>query len=196
LNTTLPDGTKPGAEPEIRTREVTWVAPIVNPAEIAALSGLEYLRSLVETNRMPPIGRTLDFRLVRFEHGLAVFEGTPAEFHYNPIGVVHGGFAATLLDSALGCAVHTTLPAGVAYTTVELKVNYVRPLTTTTGVVTCEGKVIHVGGRIATAEARLTDAAGKLYAHGTTTCMIFQPGARGAATGAPAHVTSPTPRSL
>ena len=174
-----------------RTRLVTWQEPIVNPAEIAAVSGLEYLQSLVATGRTPPIAATLDFRAVRFEAGVAIFEGTPAEFHYNPIGVVHGGFAATLLDSALGCAIHTTLPAGVAYTTVELKINYVRPLLTTTGLVTCEGKVIHVGGRIATAEARVTDAAGKLYAHATTTCLIFRPGARGdVPTG-----SAPTPTS-
>src|ERR1700761_6278287 len=166
-----------------RSRVVTWHEPIVDPAQITALSGLEYLQRLAKEGRVPPISATLDFSLVRFEHGMAIFEGTPAEFHYNPIGVVHGGFAATLLDSALGCAIHTTLPAGVAYTTVELKINYVRPLLTTTGLVTCEGKVIHVGGRIATAEARVTDAAGKLYAHATTTCLIFRPGARGDSTG-------------
>ena len=104
---------------------------------------------------------------------MAVFAGTPAEYHYNPIGVVHGGFAATLFDSALGCAVHTTLKPGFAYTTVELKVNYVRPLLMSTGPVEAEGKIIHVGARLATAEARVTDSTGKLYAHGSTTCMIF-----------------------
>jgi uncharacterized protein (TIGR00369 family) len=159
----------------VRTRVVTWTAPYVDPIEISHLSGLDYLHRLLQSDHIPPIGATLDFRPVRFAHGLAVFEGTPAEFHYNPIGVVHGGFAATLLDSALGCAVHTTLQAGMAYTTVELKINYVRPLLMSTGTVTCEGKTIHVGGHIATAEARLTDSAGKLYAHGTTTCLIFRP---------------------
>jgi len=110
---------------------------------------------------------------VKFEYGLAVFEGTPAEFHYNPIGSVHGSFATALLDSALGCSVHTTLNAGFGYTIVELKVNFVRPLFVTTGPVTCEGRTISVGSRIATAEARLTDSRGKLCAHGTTTCLIF-----------------------
>jgi uncharacterized protein (TIGR00369 family) len=123
-------------------------------------------------------GRGVHYRVphmhepMQFLHA-AVFSGAPSEFHYNPIGVVHGGFAATLLDSALGCSVHTTLKPGFAYTTIELKVNYVRPLRMTTGIVSSEGEVIHVGSRIATAEARLTDAAGKLYAHGSTTCLIF-----------------------
>lgn len=164
----------------VRSRTITWELPVLNPAELASLSGLEYLRrGLMTDGARTPISRLMDFRAVRFEEGLAVFEGTPAEFHYNPIGSVHGGFAATLLDSALGCSVHTALKPGFGYTTVELKVNYVRPLKLSTGPVTCEGKVIHVGGRIATAEARLTDADGKLYAHGTTTCLIFPLGDRG-----------------
>jgi uncharacterized protein (TIGR00369 family) len=161
------------AEPALRTRLVTWKEPVVDLAQIAAMSGFDYLQHLLDSGRAPPIGALLDFRLVRVEPGRAVFSGTPSEFHYNPIGAVHGGFAATLLDSALGCSVHTTLKPGFAYTTIELKVNYVRPLRMTTGLVTCEGQVIHVGSRIATAEARLTDAAGKLYAHGSTTCLIF-----------------------
>ncbi len=90
---------------------------------------------------------------------------------------MHGGLAATLCDTAVGCAVHSTLPAGAGYTTLELKVNFIRPLSVDTGRVFCEGRVIHVGGRVATAEARVTDAAGKLYAHATTTCMVFRPGA-------------------
>ncbi len=155
-----------------RSRTVTWDPPVRDLVELASLSGLEYLRRGLGNFRAP-IGATMDFRPVRFDEGVAVFEGMPAEFHYNPIGSVHGGFAATLLDSALGCSVHTTLKPGFGYTTVELKVNYVRPLKLSTGRVTAEGKVIHVGGRIATAEARLIDADGKLYAHGTTTCLIF-----------------------
>ncbi|HEX5705724.1 MAG TPA: PaaI family thioesterase, partial [Pyrinomonadaceae bacterium] len=98
----------------------------------------------------------------------------PEEYHYNPIGVVHGGLAATLLDSAMGCAVHSTLPAGAGYTTLEIKVNFVRPLTTETRGVRCEARVVYVGGRTATAEGRVTDEQGKLYAHGTTTCLIFR----------------------
>jgi uncharacterized protein (TIGR00369 family) len=156
-----------------RTRTITWKPPIIDPAAVASMSGLEYLQSLIATNRPPPIAELLNFTLTRVGPGIAAFSGTPAEYHYNPIGVVHGGFAATLLDSALGCAVHTTLKAGFGYTTVELKVNYVRPLLMSTGPITAEGKIIHVGSRLATAEARLTDATGKLYAHGSTTCMIF-----------------------
>jgi uncharacterized protein (TIGR00369 family) len=162
----------PPAETE-RQRTVTWRAPIIDVAKIASMSGLEYLQHLIDDDLPPPIAELLNFRLSRIGPGVAVFEGTPAEYHYNPIGVVHGGFAATLLDSALGCAVHTTLKPGFAYTTVELKVNYVRPLLMSTGPVEAEGKIIHVGSRLATAEARVTDATGKLYAHGSTTCMIF-----------------------
>ena len=160
-------------EPATRTRLVSWKEPVVDPVQIAAMSGLEYLQHMLDSGRVPPIAALLDFRLVQIAPGRAVFSGTPSEFHYNPIGAVHGGFAATLLDSALGCSIHTTLKAGFAYTTVELKVNYIRPLRMTTGLVTCEAKVIHVGSRIATAEARLTDAGAKLYAHGSTTCLIF-----------------------
>ncbi len=157
-----------------RRRTITWSEPVIDLSEFRAMSGLDYLRhALGEGIRPAPIGQLMDFRPVRFEHGLAAFEGMPAEFHYNPLGTVHGGFAATLLDSALGCAVHTTLKPGFAYTTVELKVNYVRPMTTKTGLVTCEGRIISVGSRIATAEAKLTGGDGKLYAHGTATCLIF-----------------------
>jgi len=155
-----------------RSRTITWAMPVLDPAELAGLSGLDYLRRGLGDFRAP-IGSLMDFRPVTFEEGLAVFEGRPAEFHYNPIGSVHGGFAATLLDSALGCAVHTTLKPGFGYTTVELKVNYARPLKLSTGLVTATGKVINVGSRIATSEARLVGEDGKLYAHGTTTCLIF-----------------------
>ena len=102
------------------------------------------------------------------------FSSNPAEYHYNPIGVVHGGLAATLLDSAMGCAVHSTLPAGAGYTTLEIKVNYIRPMSAETGEVRCEANIIHAGGRTATAEGKVLDQEGKLYAHGTTTCMIFR----------------------
>jgi uncharacterized protein (TIGR00369 family) len=102
-----------------------------------------------------------------------VFEFEPAEFHYNPIGVVHGAMAGMLLDSTMGCSVQSTLPAGVGYTTLEFKVNMVRPVTLKTGLMRAEGRVIHVGTRVATAEGKLIDAAGKIYAHATTTCLIF-----------------------
>ncbi|MGO8949973.1 MAG: PaaI family thioesterase, partial [Ktedonobacterales bacterium] len=113
--------------------------------------------------------------LLEVDEGRALFVVQPAEYHYNPIGVVHGGLAATLLDSAMSCAIQTTLPAGVGYTTLEIKVNFVRPITLDSGELRCEGKVVHGGSRTATAEGQLLDQAGKLYAHGTTTCIILRP---------------------
>jgi uncharacterized protein (TIGR00369 family) len=158
-----------------RTRTFSWRDPLPGAKAAQTMSGLEYLQAFQRGEfPAPPIAELMNFRFTEVSEGRIVFTGEPAEYHYNPIGTVHGGFAATLLDSALGCAVHSTLPAGAGYTTLELKVNYVRPITIKTGTVFCEGKVIYVGGRIATAEARLTDAGGKLYAHGTTTCMILR----------------------
>ena len=121
----------------------------------------------------PPISELLGFHLAEAEYGRAVFEGMPEFRHYNPISTVHGGFAATLLDSALGCAVFCTLTKGEAWTTLELKLNFVRPLTKDTGPVRAEGRLIHRGRSVATAEGDLKDGSGKLYAHATTTCMIF-----------------------
>jgi uncharacterized protein (TIGR00369 family) len=150
----------------------------MDPREVAErglkLPGIEYVRAIFAGELpAPPISELMGFRGVEFEPGRAVFEMTPGPQHYNPIGSVHGGIALTLLDSAMGCAVHTTLEAGVGYTTLELKTNFVRPITADTGPIRCEGTVIHRGSRVATAEGRLTDAAGKLLAHGTTTCLIF-----------------------
>ena len=142
--------------------------------QVAGKTGLEIMRALLAGELpSPPISGTLDFTLIEVDHGRAVFQGRPLERHYNPLGSVHGGWFATLLDSALGCSVHTTLPAGKGYTTLELKVNMLRALNSSTGLVRAEGRVIHVGNQVATAEARLVDAAGKLYAHGTTTCLVF-----------------------
>jgi uncharacterized protein (TIGR00369 family) len=140
------------------------------------MGGLEYLQAM-ERGALPPppIMQLLNIGFQSSEEGRVVFSVEPAEYHYNPIGMVHGGLAATLCDSAMGCAIQSTLPAGVGFTTLELKINYVRPLTAATGLVLCEGKVINVGGRVATAEARVTDRAGKLYAHATTTCLIMRP---------------------
>jgi len=121
----------------------------------------------------PPIARVLGFRVSEVEAGRVVFTYAPVFDHYNPLGSVHGGVAATLLDSVMGCCIHTTLKAGTGYTTVEIKVNYVRAMTDKTGPVRAEGKVINVGARIATSEGRLVDGAGKLLAHGTTTCLVF-----------------------
>lgn len=159
-----------------RTRTFAWDEPLGPAAAGLKMSGLEYLRKIVagELPR-PPISALMNFSLAELDEGRAVFAVEPAEYHYNPLGVVHGGLAATILDSAMGCAVHTTLPAGVGYTTLEIKVNYVRAMTKETGPVRCEANVIHVGGRTATAEGRVLDGRGRLYAHGTTTCLIFRP---------------------
>ena len=147
---------------------------IATREQVAGKSGLELFKAMIAGELpAPPISRTLDFILVEAEHGRVVFQGRPGFAHYNPMGIVHGGWFATLLDSALGCAVASTLPAGKAYTTAELKVNIVRPLSDKVPFVRAEGRIIHGGNRMATADARLTGADGKLYAHGSTTCFIF-----------------------
>lgn len=147
----------------------------VVPLEQArTMSGLELLQRLRDGDLpAPPICRLLGFDLVEVDHGRAVFEGTPTEDHYNIMGYAHGGYVATLLDSCLACAVHSAVPVGQGYTTIEVKVNFTRPVRDRTGPVRAEGTVINVGSRIATAEGRLTDSAGTLLAHGTTTCLIF-----------------------
>ena len=143
-------------------------------ATIRTLSGLEFLSRIASgALPRPPISALLGFSLAEVEDGRAVFVAEPGRRHYNPIGSVHGGFAATLLDSCMACAVQTRLPAGTGYTTLEFKVNLVRALTDETGPVRAEGTAIQVGSRVGTAEGRLIDAAGRLYAHGTTTCLIF-----------------------
>ncbi|HYE15640.1 MAG TPA: PaaI family thioesterase [Pyrinomonadaceae bacterium] len=159
-----------------RTLTLRWEDPQALAEAGRGLPGLEYLRRIAagELPR-PPIGALLNFALVEVNEGRAVFAAEPAECHYNPIGVVHGGLAATLLDSAMGCAVHSALPAGAGYTTLEIKVNFVRAMTVRTGPVRCEAALVHLGGRTATAEGRIVDAEGKLYAHGTTTCLVFRP---------------------
>jgi uncharacterized protein (TIGR00369 family) len=142
--------------------------------EIGSYIGLDFLRRIADgTVPQPPIAATLGFRLAEVAPGFALFTMTPELRHYNPIGTVHGGVACTLLDSCMGCAVHTHLAKGQGYTTLELKVNLVRPITATTGPVRAEGRTLHVGRRSATAEGKLLDAKGNLLAHGTTTCMIF-----------------------
>jgi uncharacterized protein (TIGR00369 family) len=151
----------------------------MDPREVAEegrrLSGMEYVQAIANGELpAPPISELMGFRLVLAEPGRAVFEMEPGPQHYNPIGSVHGGIALTLLDSAMGCAVHTQLPRGVGYTTLEVKTNFVRPMTVDTGLVRCEGTVIHLGSRVATAEGKVVDSAGKLIAHGTTTCLILR----------------------
>jgi uncharacterized protein (TIGR00369 family) len=160
-----------------RSRTLVWQDPVPTAAAGATMSGMEYMAAIVAGEMPPPpIAVTMRLRPVELEEGRVVFEGEPGEEHYNPIGVVHGGYAATLLDSALGCAVHTTLPAGVGYTSLGLEAKFVRPISRDTGRVLCEAKVLYRGRRQATAEATLTAAAsGKLLASGTATCMIFAP---------------------
>jgi uncharacterized protein (TIGR00369 family) len=147
----------------------------VTPVEtMRAMSGLEFMRAYAD-GRLPhpPINDTLNFYLIEARAGHAVFMGEPKGDYYNPLGSVHGGWAATLLDSCMGCAAHTTVSAGQGYTTVEFKLNCVRPVMPDTGPLRAEGKVINAGRTIVTAEGRLLDAGGKLYAHGTETCLIF-----------------------
>ncbi|MDE1165880.1 MAG: PaaI family thioesterase [Pseudomonas sp.] len=121
----------------------------------------------------PPIGALMDFVPIEWDDGLFIFQGTPDTRHYNPLGSVHGGYAATLLDSCMGCAIHTRLAAGQGYTTLDLRVSYVRALTATTGPIRAEGKIVHLGRSTALAEGRIYDAEGRLYATGSTTCMIL-----------------------
>jgi uncharacterized protein (TIGR00369 family) len=164
-------------EPEAtRRRLVTWQDPLPSAAKGARMAGLDYMRALMAGELPPPpIAVLLRMAPVEVEYGQAVFEGEPDEELYNPIGVVHGGYAATLLDSAMGCAVHTTLPAGAAYTTLTLETKFVRPITRETKTVRAEARVVHRGRRHATADARLVDGeSGKLLAQGTTTCMILE----------------------
>ena len=159
-----------------RELNITWRDPYPALESARRLPGLDYMRKLIAGDfPPPPIAELMDFTLIEVDDGRAIFRGIPGEQHLNPIGGVHGGFAATLLDSALGCAVHTTLPAGVGYSTLELSVNLVRGITPDTGPVLCEGKVLHAGRRTATADARLTqESTGKLLAHAKTTCMILR----------------------
>lgn len=147
--------------------------------DMMALSGLDAIRGILEGRFPPPsISDTLGFRLTEVEFGRVVFEGEPSERILNPMGAVHGGWALTLIDSACGAAGHTTLPADVGYGTLETKANFVRAITPATGTLRCEGKVLAQGRTILTAEAKLTDVTGKLYAHGTSTCMIIRPEAK------------------
>jgi uncharacterized protein (TIGR00369 family) len=149
----------------------TGVVPLKT---IVSRNGLAFLQDMI-AGKIPqaPMCATLGFHLAEAKEGFAAFEGLPEFRHYNPIGTVHGGFAATLLDSALGCAVFSTMAKGEAWTTLELKLNLVRPIGKDTGVVRTEGRILHRGRTVATAEGDVKDRAGKLYAHATTTCMIF-----------------------
>src|ERR1700761_7421363 len=172
--TTATDTEQPGTQR--RQRTFTWDAPVEGAATGAGMSGAEYFAGIADgTIPPPPILRTLDFDGVAFGDGRAVFRLTPREFHYNTLGGVHGGVFATLLDSACGCAVHTKLPAGTGYTSLDLSVKFLRPVTVATGPISATGTVVHIGRRTALAEARITDAAGKVYVTATSSCLILRP---------------------
>jgi uncharacterized protein (TIGR00369 family) len=158
------------------SRTITWQDPMVSAAAGARMGGLDYVRA-IQAGEIPPppIAVVMNYSIAELEHGRAVFEGEPGEEHYNPIGVVHGGYAATILDSALGCAVHTTCPLGVGYTSQTLEVKYLRPITRDTGAVRCEAEVVHRGRKTATSQARLVSRdSGRLLATGSSTCLIFE----------------------
>jgi uncharacterized protein (TIGR00369 family) len=159
-----------------RSRTITWQDPMVSAAAGAQMAGLDYVRA-IQAGEIPPppIAVVMNYSIAELEEGRAIFDGEPGEEHYNPIGVVHGGYASTILDSALGCAVHTTCPAGVGYTSQTLEVKYLRPITRDTGPVRTEAEVVHRGRKSATSEARLyAKETGKLLATGTSTCLILE----------------------
>jgi uncharacterized protein (TIGR00369 family) len=157
-----------------RERTFSWDDPAVNAAHVGRVGGLELLRSMIAGELPPPpVMRLLGMSRLEAYEGRVVVEMPPQEFHYNPLGTVHGGMLATLLDTAAGCAVHSTLPAGVGYTSMDLSVKYLRPVTVESGTLRCTGSVLQRGRRTALAEARLTDGTDRLVAHATSTCLII-----------------------
>jgi len=163
------------ATPE-RSRTYSWIDPVTLAGATAQQAGLEFLAAMGSgALPSPPIMSTLGITGMEFEHGRVAFGLEPAEWHYNAIGTVHGGVLATLLDSATGCAVHSTLPAGTGYTSLDLSVRFLRPVLVGSGALRCTGEVLNAGRRTALAEARLTDPAGKLLAHATSTCLLIRP---------------------
>jgi uncharacterized protein (TIGR00369 family) len=168
------------SSPEVtaRTRSYSWDDPAISAAAAREQDGMAFLQAIIDGS-LPgaPIAHTLDFAPVSVQPGSVVFEFTPAEFHYNPIGSVHGGMISAMCDSACGCSVQSLLPAGTYYTSLDLSVKFLRPVGAGTGRLTCTGTVTHLGGRSALAEARLTGGDGKLCAFATSSCMIFRPAA-------------------
>lgn len=159
-------------EAEVRAR--LKQADVAAPAQLSGKSGMEVFEAIFAGELPPPpMGETLDFLPIRITFGEAIFQGTPQPRHYNPMGTVHGGWFAALLDSAVGCAIHSTLPAGKRYTTLELKLNMVRAISAATPLIRATGKILHAGRQIATAEGSIIGPDGKMHAHATTTCMIF-----------------------
>ena len=156
-----------------RSRTFTWEDPAEVHANLRRYSGLEFLTRVVAGELPPPpIARLMNIRITHVEKGRVIFEGTPEEYHYNPLGVVHGGMAATLLDSALGCCVNSHLEAGDFYTTLELKVNYLRPITLETGPVRAVATTIHIGRSTAVVEGKVLDRDDRVYAYASSTCLI------------------------
>jgi uncharacterized protein (TIGR00369 family) len=165
---------QPGSGEPARSRTFSWTDPLANAALSGQRSGLEMLQAMIAGELAgPPVMSLLDMSRMTAEEGRVTVEMVPQEFHYNPLGTVHGGVLSTLLDTAAACAVHTTLPAGVAYTTLDLNVKFLRPVTVASGLLRGEGRVLQRGRRTALAEARLTDGAGRLVAHATSSCLIL-----------------------
>lgn len=165
----------PDDQAPLRQRVIEWSDPKASAEAGRALSGLDYMKAMIAGDvPRPPIAATLDFEAAEVDEGVAVFTCTPGEHHYNPIGMVHGGLVSTLIDSATGCAVHTTLPLGMAYATVNLSVDMLKPVLDTTGPLRCDAKVVHRGGRIAIAAGEVVgENDGKVYARGQSTCLIY-----------------------
>ena len=162
--------------PRTRTRRFSWTDPHLTAERGRQQSGLAYLQSIAAGDApQPPIGLALGFSLVEAERGRVVFAMTPEEFHYNPIGTIHGGVAAVLIDSASGCAVYSTLDAGVQWTTVQMSIDYLKGLSDRAGPVRCEGRIVRVGRRVGIADAEVVGGDGTVFARGTTTCMILGP---------------------
>lgn len=158
-----------------RTKEITWEDPAPGAKQALQMDGIDYLKAMSAGQLpLPPLLYTLDFKVGQLEPGNVSFSFQPQEFHYNPMGSVHGGVISAILDSAMGCSLHSLLEAGRAYTTLELKVNFLRAVTIQTGELQAVGKVIHLGGRTGLVEAQLLDDKGQVYAHATSTCMIFK----------------------
>ena len=158
-----------------RIHTVTWEDPRISARDAGSISGLDYLRAIRDgTIKPPPIAMLIGYRISEIEAGRAVFELEPAEYHYNPFATVHGGIACTLLDTTMTASVLSTLPIGVGCSTLDIKVTFFRAITTDTGTVSCEAKILHSGNRITTAQATLMDDQGKSYAHAVGTCMIFR----------------------
>jgi uncharacterized protein (TIGR00369 family) len=159
----------------VRERTVRWEDPMAGAAAGRGMAGIDYLRAIREGRiPPPPIAVLLGFRLAEVEEGAARFEVEPGEHHYNPIGVVHGGLLATVLDSALGCAVHSLLPAGQGYTTIDLTVHFVRPVKRDTSLLHATARALHRGAQLATAQGEVKDGAGRLYAHATSACLVLR----------------------